>query len=220
MAASCSRPVVLNQRPGRCRRKPEWPPPRSWCVPDVSIASSRPITPYKARWRASLGPRPGIAEEATAAAVRAAALIAIRERELGIADSGALAEALAPGRLARRAVTGVRIARAALRHHRDARRSRGRRQQPGCERCSKSAAIATANSQSHRLDRTVARPRPTTTSWPPISRSRSTARTTRRARTKRRTAARCAARLEGHAACPLQACDVCRLPHAGARSAP
>jgi tetratricopeptide (TPR) repeat protein len=43
----------------------------------------------------ALSDDPVIGEEATAAAVRAAALVAVRERELGIVDSGALAEARA-----------------------------------------------------------------------------------------------------------------------------
>jgi len=92
MAAACSRPVVLNQDPRaspQARMADAAQLVRAGCLDCLVDAyhAYKTVT-------SEPGAAPAIAEDATAAAVRAAALIAIRERELGITDSGTLAEAL------------------------------------------------------------------------------------------------------------------------------
>jgi tetratricopeptide (TPR) repeat protein len=91
MVASCGRPVVLNQAPGaspQARMAAAAQLVRAGCLDCLVDAYHA----YEAL-AGDPGIVPSAAEDATAAALRAAALVAIRERELGIADSGALAQA-------------------------------------------------------------------------------------------------------------------------------
>jgi tetratricopeptide (TPR) repeat protein len=93
IAAACSRPVVVKQDPAvssQARMAAAAQLVRAGCL-DCLIGAYQG---YKAL-AAEAGSAPDIAAEATAAAARAAALIAARERELGIADAGSLAEARA-----------------------------------------------------------------------------------------------------------------------------
>jgi len=93
MMAACSRPVVLNQDPAvprQARMAAAAQLVRAGCL-DCLIEAYHA---YEAMVN-DPGIAPGIGDAATAAAARAAALVAVRERELGIADSGALVEARA-----------------------------------------------------------------------------------------------------------------------------